>query len=93
MQCMIQLGKLANPIDGKTEADLDGAQATIDILDMLKEKTKNNLPEEERKTLDQIIADLKLNFVDEKNKASSNTEINEDGKEAEHPAEEQKSED
>ncbi len=40
MQAMMQLGKLTNPVTNKTEKELDGAQVTIDMLDMLKEKTK-----------------------------------------------------
>ena len=68
MQTMIQLGKLKNPVTNETDRDLEAAKVTIDMLDMLKEKTKNNLGEEETKFLDQTISELKLNFVDEKNK-------------------------
>lgn len=68
MQAMIQLGKIANPIDGSSQRDLDAAQVTIDILDMLKEKTLNNLNDEEKRFLEQTISDLKLNYVDERNK-------------------------
>jgi len=32
---MQQLGKLINPMTGKTEIDLEGAQITIDMLSML----------------------------------------------------------
>lgn len=48
MQAMIQLGKIANPVDGSSQRDLDAAQVTIDILDMLKEKTLNNLNDDEK---------------------------------------------
>ncbi len=54
MQTMMQLGKLANPVTGTIEKELDGAQVTIDMLDMLKEKTKGNSSEEEVRFLDQI---------------------------------------
>lgn len=68
MQAMMQLGKLKNPFTNESERDLAAAQISIDILDMIKEKTKNNLIDEESKFLSQIIADLKLNYVEEKNK-------------------------
>lgn len=75
MQTMMQLGKLTNPVTNKTETELDGAQVTIDMLDMLKEKTKNNITDDEVRFLDQVIADLKLNFVEEKSKADSGKQV------------------
>ncbi len=83
MQTMVQMGKLANPMTQKIEQEMEAAQVTIDMLDMLKEKTKGNLSEEESKFLDQSLADLKLNFVEEKSKlekagaTSSEENINE----------------
>ena len=68
MQCWMQLGKLKNPVNDKIERDLDAAQMSIDILDMLKGKTKGNLTDEELKFLDHIISDLKLNYVEESQK-------------------------
>ncbi len=40
------------------------AQQTIDILAMLKEKTKGNLSEEEEKLLGNILYDLRMRFVE-----------------------------
>lgn len=83
MQTMMQLGKLANPVTGTIEKELDGAQVTIDMLDMLKAKTKGNSSEDENRFLDQVIADLKLNYVEERDnesKASQSTEKAEDKK-------------
>jgi hypothetical protein len=62
------LGKLVNPLTGKTEVDLQMASAHIDMLDMLAAKTKGNLSDEEAGTLEQIISHLKLNYVEEVNK-------------------------
>lgn len=70
MQTMMQLGKLANPVTGKIEKELDGAQVTIDMLDMLRIKTKGNITDEESRLMDQLIADLKLNYVEERDKDS-----------------------
>ena len=61
---MQQLGKLVNPMTGKTEVDLRGAQASIDILDMLAEKTRGNLDQEEGRLLKDAIASLQMNNVE-----------------------------
>ncbi len=65
---MHQMGKLKNPLTGKVERDLAQAQISIDILDMVKEKTKGNLRPEEERFLTNILSELKLNFVDESSK-------------------------
>ena len=65
---MQQLGKVHNPATGKIERQLNAAQDTIALLDMLRAKTKGNLSEAEDKLLSQVIAELKLNYVDEMNK-------------------------
>lgn len=64
--CMQQLGKTKSTITGKIERNLDAAQGTIDLLDMLKVKTKGNLSAEEDRLLTELIRELKLNYVDEK---------------------------
>jgi len=60
-----QMGKVASPITGKVERDLDQAKVSIDILDMIQKKTKGNLSSEEQRLLDHTQHDLHLNFVDE----------------------------
>jgi hypothetical protein len=65
---MHQLGKLKNPVTGVVERDLEAAQNSIDILDMLKEKTKGNLGEQENRFMTTVVQELKLNYVDEANK-------------------------
>ncbi|MFC2093233.1 DUF1844 domain-containing protein [Bacteroidota bacterium] len=93
MQTLVALGKLKNPMTEKTETDLFSAQTTIDMLEMLKEKTKNNLNETETKYLEQALADLKLNYVEEQAKSEKKKE--EDAKEdkAEDKKEEKDAED
>ena len=71
---MQQMGKLKNPISDKIERDLQQAQLSIDILDMLEEKTRGNLSEEEAKLLKSILQELKLNYVDEISKEPTSTE-------------------
>ncbi len=61
----IGLGKIPNPITQKIERDLVAAKLAIDMIDMIKAKTKGNLSEEEERFITQVSKDLKLNYVDE----------------------------
>jgi hypothetical protein len=65
---MQQLGKVKNPITDTIEQDLTGAQGSIEMLDMLKEKTRGNLSEDEERLITDSLRELKLNYVDEFNK-------------------------
>jgi hypothetical protein len=67
------LGKVADPT-GSINKNLDYVSQTIDLMEMLKEKTKGNTNEEVEKTLDQMISELQLNYVDEKSKEELNKE-------------------
>lgn len=60
-----QLGKMQNPISGKIENDLNGAQVTIDMLIMLRDKTKGNLTKKEEEMLSSTISNLQINYADE----------------------------
>lgn len=69
MEC---LGKVADPT-GKINRNLDYVSQTIDLLEMLSLKTKGNTSEEIEKTIVQIVSELKLNYIDEKNKKGEDT--------------------
>ena len=71
-----QLGKIQHPVTGKTEKDLKSAQITIDILLMLKEKTKGNITSEEDKALANVISDLQLNYADEASRREPSKPVN-----------------
>jgi len=71
---MQQMGKMKSPISDKIERDLQQAQLSIDILDMLEEKTRGNLSEDETKLLKGILQELKLNYVDEMSKEQPSAE-------------------
>lgn len=47
----------------KVEIDLPQAKQTIDILEIIFEKTKGNLTEEEKGLFDNILTELRINFV------------------------------
>jgi hypothetical protein len=65
---MQQLGKIKSPFTDKLERDLQGAQGTIDMLEMIRDKTKGNLSGEEARLIGQVLQELRLNYVDEANK-------------------------
>jgi hypothetical protein len=65
---MMSMGKLKHPVSDKIERNLELAKMSIDTLDMIKVKTKSNLSANEEKFLDEVIRELKLNYVDEVNK-------------------------
>lgn len=60
---ILAMGLEKNPHTGQIEKDLDVARFNVDMLDMLKDKTKNNLSDEERQFLESVTADLKIKFV------------------------------
>jgi Domain of unknown function (DUF1844) len=62
---MMSMGKIKNPLSDKVEKNLEYAKMSIDTLDMLAVKTKGNLSEYEEKFLNEVLKDLKLNYVDE----------------------------
>ena len=64
----ISLGMVEDPIGGEKRKDIEMTKYLIDSLRILKEKTKGNLEKEEEGYLDQVIADLELNFVNAKEK-------------------------
>ena len=68
---MIALGKLKNPITNKIETDLEAARDTIDTLAALESRTQGNLEPEEMRVLQQSLASLRLNYVDEMKKQAN----------------------
>ena len=64
MSAIQQMGKLVDPGTGKAEINLEAAQATIDMLDMLEARTRGNLDAEETKLLKDTLMSLKMNYVE-----------------------------
>ena len=62
------LGKMADPT-GKVNRNLEYVSQTIDLMEMLKDKTKGNISEDIEKVLEGMLSELRLNYVDEKAKA------------------------
>jgi len=68
MQAMIAMGKIANPVSGKIEKNLEHARFLIDTIAVLKEKTQGNLSQEEDKFVSESLYNLRMNYVEEKEK-------------------------
>jgi hypothetical protein len=65
---MVAMGKLKNPATDKIERNLEQASQSIDMLELIKAKTVNNLTDEQRRLLEGMLTDLRLNYVDESKK-------------------------
>lgn len=60
---LISLGAAPDPQTTEPKQDLAQAQAAIDVLLMLREKTKGNRTEQETRLLESILYDLQMRFV------------------------------
>ncbi len=60
---LIQLGEVQDPFTQKAEKNLPLAKQTIDLIAMLKEKTKGNLTPEEGKIIEYVLYDLRMRYV------------------------------
>ena len=60
---LMHLGEVLDPVNQKFEKNLPMAKQNIDMLGMLKEKTRGNLAADEEKLLDHLLADLRWRYV------------------------------
>jgi hypothetical protein len=60
---LIQLGEIQDPFTKKSTKNLPLAKQTIDLVGMLKEKTKGNLSAEEEKVIEYVLYDLRMRYV------------------------------
>ena len=67
------LGKIVDT-NGQVIRNLEYVSQTIDLMEMLKVKTKGNITDEIGKLLDGMLAELRLNYVDEKAKPENKVE-------------------
>jgi hypothetical protein len=63
-QAAVAFGQVPNPIDGKTEVRIELGRHAIDMLDILEQKTKGNLTDDEAKFLEAVLHQLRLAFVE-----------------------------
>jgi hypothetical protein len=60
---LIQLGEIPDPLTQQPSKNLPLAKQTIDLIGMLKEKTKGNLTPAEEKLMDNLLYDLRMRYV------------------------------
>lgn len=60
---MMMLGLVEHPQYGRIPPDLNAARHYIDLISMLKEKTRNNLTASEQRTLEEVLGTLRMQYV------------------------------
>ena len=61
---MFQFGLIAGPGGERIPPDMVNAQRTIDLLQMLQEKTTGNLNSQESRLLEDVLYELRMTFVE-----------------------------
>lgn len=62
-QAIIKLGLIEDPVTKIPSENLELGKRLIDLLDLLKDRTKGNLDEEEEKFLEACLSQLKFNYL------------------------------
>lgn len=62
---LFHFGEFPDPVSGKRERNLDMAKQTIDILGVLREKTRGNLSKDEDQLMESLLHDLRIKYVEE----------------------------
>jgi hypothetical protein len=60
---LVYLGEIEDPAGQKKVENLKAAQQTIDILELLQEKTRGNLTPQEGQYLQGVLFDLRMRYV------------------------------
>ena len=63
-QALVHLGEIPDPQGTESKPDLIAAQQLIDIIGILKEKTRGNLDRDEQSLLDAILFELRMKYVE-----------------------------
>ena len=61
---LINLGELPDPLTNEKDINLPLAQQTIGLIEMLMEKTKGNLTEEEDRLTGNMLYDLRMKYIE-----------------------------
>jgi hypothetical protein len=60
---LVNLGELPDPLSNEKEVNLPLAKQSISIIEMLKEKTKGNLTQDEERLIGNMLYDLRMKYV------------------------------
>ena len=71
---MMALGKLMNPLTRQIDKNLEAARDTIDTLAAMEARTRGNLEPDEARVLQQVLTELRMNYLDEVKKAGATPE-------------------
>ena len=63
-QVLVSLGQIENPLSKKKETDLRSAKFSIDLLQMLADKTRGNLSDVEKRYLEGVLYRLRMGYVE-----------------------------
>jgi Domain of unknown function (DUF1844) len=63
-QALAALGEIPDPMSGKVTHDLVMAQQMIDIIIMLRDKTRGNLDQHEQTLVQEILSTLQMKYVE-----------------------------
>ena len=65
-QALMALGRIPNPITKQAHKNLATARHFVDTLAMLEQKTLGNLTDEERRLLEEVLHQLRMQIVAER---------------------------
>ena len=82
MAALQNMGKIASPMTGEVDRNMEQAKISVEMLVMISEKTKGNLTDEEKNLLDRALYELRMNYVDETKKDESKPEEKKEAVEA-----------
>jgi ribosomal 30S subunit maturation factor RimM len=68
---MQELGKITNPVNGEVNVNIQQAEQLLEMLKMLKDKTKGNLSDDMSKTQNMMLEELIINFKEIYNTTSN----------------------
>jgi hypothetical protein len=66
-QALIKLGLIEDPVSGQVSGNLELAKRLIDLIDLLKDRTKDNLEPDEEKFLEACLSQLKMGYLKQTN--------------------------
>ncbi|HMQ09941.1 MAG TPA: DUF1844 domain-containing protein [Oligoflexia bacterium] len=65
---LVQMGLIPDPVSNETQKNMPLAKQQVDILEMLYQKTQGNLDENEDKLMQQVLYELRMRYVEVKDK-------------------------
>ena len=67
----VLLGVVEDPFSKEKKVDLKQAKYTIDLIEVLKEKTEGNLLQDEQELLEEVLYDLRMKYLNALDKSKT----------------------